>query len=175
MFDQLDEQQKTRFTKDSAQCVCYDHERSTFDRPALWIPTVIAMFASFFLLFVLADLPYGIQIGSLFPYTAFVALGTFSAQRGMQPYFFECPIVQQTMPRLWRRHGGFLISVVLVETIALYMKRYMPSSWLTATGKDGSPFGISLWIVCGGLAFVQVFTNRSLLERAHSNEQSEDQ
>lgn len=168
MFEQLDEPQGTQPTEGSAAlCVCYDHERSTFDRPALWIPIVIVMFASFFFLLAMADLPYGIQLGSFIPYTAFVALGTFSAQRGMQPYFFECSIVQQKMPQLLRRHCNFLIAVIFLETIALRLTRYMPASWLSKTGKDGSPFAITLCVICLCFASVQVFTNRTLLERAH--------
>jgi len=146
--------------------VCYDHERSTFDRPALWIPIVIGMFVSFFFLFAVADRPYGIQFGSLIPYTAFVALGTFSAQRGMQPYFFECLIVRQTMPRLLLRHCNFLVAIIFLETIALRLIRNMPASWLRP-GKDGSPFAITLFFICGSIASVQMFTNRTLLERAH--------
>ena len=152
---------------DEAQCVCYHHERTTFDRPVLWIPVVILMFASFIFLFAMADLPYGIQFATLIPYTAFVALGTFSAQRGMQPYFFECLIVQQTMPRLLRRHFNFWVTIILLETIALRLTRYMPASWLSSRGKDGSPFAIALCLLCIGIASVEVFTNRTLLERAH--------
>jgi hypothetical protein len=167
MFEQLDDRREMQPTESSPLCVCYDHERSTLDRPALWIPIVIVMFASFFFLFAMADLPYGIQLGSPIPYTAFVALGTFSAQRGMQLYFFECSIVQQTMPRLLRRHCSFLVAIVLLETIALRLTRYMPPTWLSRTGKDGSPFAISLSVICLCIASVQVFTNRTLLERAH--------
>jgi hypothetical protein len=172
MFDQLDEQLKTQSTGAYAQCVCYDHERTTFDRPALWVPIVIVMFASFIFLFVMADLPFGIQLASLIPYTAFVALGTFSAQRGMQPYFFECSIVQQTMPRLLRRHCSFLVATLLLETIALRLTRYMPAPWLSSKGKDGSPFSITLCVLCLCIASVQVFTNRTLLERAHEKSSS---
>jgi hypothetical protein len=167
MFDQLDEPPETLPTEGFVRCVCYDHERSTFDRPALWIPIVIVMFASFILLFAMANLPYGIQLSSLIPYTSFVALGTFSAQRGMQPYFFECSIVQQTMPVLLRRHCNFLVAIVLLETIAQRLTRYMPASWLRSTGRDGSPHAITLVVICLCLASIQVFTNRNLLERAH--------
>ena len=59
MFDQLDEAREMLPAEDSVRCLCYDHERSTFDRPALWIPIIIVMFASFFLLFAIADVPYG--------------------------------------------------------------------------------------------------------------------
>ena len=167
MFEQLDDPQETQPTAGSALCVCYDHERSTLDRPALWIPIVIVMFASSFFLIAMADLPYGIQLGSLIPYTAFVALGTFSAQRGMQPYFFECSIVQQTMPRLLRRHCTFLAAIIVLETTALCLTRYMPASWLNTTGKSASPFAITLCLICLCFASVEVFTNRTLLERAH--------
>lgn len=153
--------------QDSVPCQCRDHEPSTFDRPALFLPLILIMFASFAFLFTLAYLPYGIQFGSLIPYTAFVVLGTFSAQRGQQPYFFECSIVHQTMPRLVRRHVGFLVMIVVLETIALQLTRYLPASWLIAKGKDGSPFAITLVILCSCLAFAQILSNRSLLERAH--------
>jgi hypothetical protein len=163
----------TMTAQDSEPCQCYDREPSTFDRPELWIPIIIVMFASCFVLFALADVPFGIQIGSLIPYTAFVALGTFSAQRGMQPYFFECSIVQHSMPPLLRRHGYFLAAIILLETIALYLTRYMPASWLTADGRSSSPFAVSLWVLCLCLGGVEAFTNRSLLERAHEKEQVE--
>jgi hypothetical protein len=151
--------------QDSVPCQCRDHKPSTLDRPALFLPLILIMFASFAFLLALADLPYGIQVGSLIPYTAFVVLGTFSAQHGQQPYFFDCSIVHQTMPRLVRRHGGFLVAVVVLETIAFRLVRYLPASWLIDKGKNGSPFAISVLCMC--LAFVQVLSNRSLLERAH--------
>lgn len=166
MSEQLDEAQKAKPTERPAPCVCYGHKRATFDRPALWIPIIILMFVGFLFLFVMFYLPFGIQLGTLIPYTAFVALGTFSAQRGMQPYFFKCPIVQQTMPRLLRRHFNFLAGILSLETIALRLTRYMPAPWLRA-GKNGSPFAITLCVICISIASVQVWTNRTLLERAH--------
>src|SRR5215469_16312877 len=159
MFEQLDELQKTPHTEDDAQCECYDHEVTTFDRPELWVPTIIAMFVSGGFLFAFADRPYGMQLGSLIPYTAFMALGTFSAVRGLQPFFFECPIVQGAMLRVLGRHSIFLSAIVLLETIALRLTRYMPESWLAATGRGGSPFGETLCAICMCVALVQVFTN----------------
>ena len=137
------------------------------DRPALFLPLILVMVASSVFLFGLADHPYGVQIGSLIPYTAFVVLSTFSAQHGQQPYFFECLVVHQNMPRLVRRHGGFLIALVVLETIAFHLARYLPASWLIAKGKNGSPFAITVCILCLCLAFVQVLSNRSLLKQAH--------
>jgi hypothetical protein len=153
--------------KDFAPCICRDHERTTFDRPELFIPVILIMFASAGFLFAFADSPFGIQFGSIIPYTVFIFLGTFSAQRGQQPYFFECSIVDRILPRLGQRHISFLTAVLALETIGMYLKRFMPSSWLVATGRDGSPFGITLFLLCMGIALAQTLTNRSLLERAH--------
>lgn len=153
--------------QESVPCQCRDHKSSTLDRPALFLPLVLIMFASSFFLFALANRPYGVQIGSLIPYTTLVVLATFSAQRGQQPYFFECSIVRQTIPRLIGRHVGFLVAMVALETTALRLVRYLPASWLIATGKNGSPFATTLCVLCLGLAFVQILTNRALLERAH--------
>jgi hypothetical protein len=151
----------------SVPCQRRDHEPATLDRPALFLPLIFIMFASFGFLLSMADLPYGIQLGSLIPYTALIVLSTFSAPRGQQPYFFECSIVQQTMPRLAWRHGGFLLAIVVIETAAIQLKPYMPASWLIAGKKGGSPFTITLIALCMCLAFAQILTNRSLLVRAH--------
>jgi hypothetical protein len=153
--------------QDSVPCQCRDHEPATLDRPVLFLPLILIMFASFGFLLSMADLPYGIQLGSLIPYTALIVLGTFSAQRGQQPYFFECSIVRQTMPRLTWRHGGFLLAIVVIETTVLQLTPYMPASWLIAGKKGGSPFAITLFVLCMCLAFAQILTNRSLLARAH--------
>lgn len=153
------------------QCVCLDHEPSGIDRPALFLPIIAIMFVSAFILIGLADSPWGLQLGSLIPYTAFVILGTFSALRGQQPYFFECPVVRQIMPKLIRRHIGFLVTIVIIETIAFCSTPYMPASWFIAKGRDGSPYSIALGVLCIGIAMVQILTNRSLLERAHLDKQ----
>ena len=71
----------TMLDQDSARCECLDHEPSTFDRPALWLPVIVGMIASYFLLFAAADLRFGIQFASPIPYTAFVILGTFSPKK----------------------------------------------------------------------------------------------
>jgi hypothetical protein len=125
------------------------------------------MFLSFGLLLSLLDVPFGIQVGSIVPYTAFVFLSTFGAGHGQQPYFFACPIVGEALRRLAWRHLGFLLAILVLETIALYLTRYLPSSLLAKSARDNSPFAITLCVLCGCIAFVQTLTNRSLLERAH--------
>jgi hypothetical protein len=79
------------------------------------------------------------------------------------------------MPRLLRRHRNFLVTIVLLETVALHLTLYMPPSWLSSTGKDGSPFAISLVVTCLILASIQAFTNRTLLERAHTGMHEDSQ
>jgi hypothetical protein len=153
--------------RDFAQCQCRDHEPTTLDRPALFIPIIAVMFASCTFLFTLADVSYGIPLATLIPYTALVILTTFSAQRGQQPYFFGCSIVRRNLPRLARRHGVFFAAIVVIETVALHLRPYLPVWWLTSRGKDASPFAITLFIFCPCLAFAQILSNRSLLERVH--------
>jgi hypothetical protein len=71
------------------------------------------------------------------------------------------------LPRLAQRHGGFLAALVVLETVALQLRPHLPASWLAASGRNGSPFSITLLILCVCLASAQVWTNRSLIERAH--------
>lgn len=153
--------------RDFPQCQCRDHEPSTFDRLALFLPLIAVMFVSGAILFALPDLPYGIQLATPIPYTALVILVTFSAQHGQQPYFFKCSIVRRNLSRLTRRHGVFLAAIVVLETASLYFRPYLPHWWLISTGRDGSPFAITLFILCLSIAFAQILSNRSLLEQAH--------
>jgi hypothetical protein len=138
MFDQLDERQETQPIEDFPKCLCYDHERSTFDRPALWIPIVIVMFVSLFFLLTMADLPYGVQLGSLIPYTAFV--GGWPGSRGVslstktgcprclafghlgeqepQPGFRKTPILDRCQIPISLAEGGLL-------PLSCYRGRYL--------------------------------------------------
>jgi hypothetical protein len=158
--------------EDLALCQCLDHEPETFDRLPLFLPIILIMFVSYFLLLAVANLAYGIQLGSLIPYTCMALLGTFSAQRGQQPYYFECPIVRQTLPQLARRHGIFLFALVLLETTALQLKPHLPDSWLIEGRRDSSTFDTTLLILCLTLGLFQVLSNRSLLERVHKEKRA---
>ena len=131
---------------------------------ALFLTMIVSMFA----LIVLADRPYGIQLSSMVIDSAAVALYTFSRNRGPnQPFRLSCPVVRRQIPQLLRRHLWFLAALFTVQTIALEIRPNLPAYWLTSSSKDPSPFAFVLGGLCGGLALVQILTNRSLLERAH--------
>jgi len=120
------------------------------------------------LLFVLADWHYGVQLASLVIDTAAVALYTFSRNRGgNQPFMLCCPAVRSELPRLLRRHVGFLAALFILQTTALELRPHLPAYWVTASGRDESPFVISLGILCVCLALGQILSNRAVLERAH--------
>jgi hypothetical protein len=153
-------------------CVCRDHEPELVDRPMLFLPVIVVMFVSFGVLVVVARLPYGVQLGSLIPYTAFIFLVTFAAERGQQPYFLECPIVRETMASMVRRHCGFLVGLVGLETVGFYLATYMPAWWLTAKGRDASLLVSTIFALCLFLGFIQIVTNRALIKRAHLAKQA---
>jgi hypothetical protein len=116
----------------------------------------------------LEDRPFGIQFSSMVIYTAAVALYTFSRNRnGNQPFLLSCPAVRSQLPRLIRRHLGFLAVLFVVQTTALKLRPNLPAYLIAPRGKDASLLTIGLGIFCLCLGIVQILTNRSLLERAH--------
>ena len=121
----------------------------------------------------LEDRPFAIQFSSMVMYTAAVALYTFSRNRnGNQPFLLSCPAVRSQLPRLIRRHLGFLAVLVVVQTTALKLRSDLPAYLITPRGKDTSLFTIGLGIFCLCLGILQILTNRSLLERAHLSAQA---
>ena len=118
--------------------------------------------------------PYEIQLTSMLIYTAAVALYTFSRNRnGNQPFLISCPVVRRQLPRLIRRHLGFLAALFIAQTMALNFRPNLPSHWVTPSSRDASPFALTLGVLCACLAIVQILTNRSLLDRAHNSAQLE--
>jgi hypothetical protein len=112
--------------------------------------------------------PYRIQLTSMVIYTAAVALQTFSRNRnGAQPFLLSCPVVRRQLPRLTRRHLGFLAALFIAQTAALNLRPNLPARWVTSSSRDASPFGLTLGMLCLCLGIVQILTNRSLLNRAH--------
>ena len=115
---------------------------------------------------------YGIQITSMLIYTAAVALYTFSRNRnGAQPFLLSCPVVRRQLPRLVRRHLGFLAALLVAQTMALNFRPNLPAHLVTPSSRDPSPFALILGVLCLCLAIVQILTNRSLLDRAHDSAQ----
>jgi hypothetical protein len=133
----------------------------------LALPMMIGSAVLFIFLFFALGYPYGLQIASAVGYSAAVVLYTFSSNRGLPRYLFTCPVVGGQLYRFMLRHFAFLIALFGIETTALQLRPRMPARWLVAHGRDMSWFALTLFIVCGGLLLVQVFTNRSVLKRAH--------
>jgi len=118
------------------------------------------------LFILLTKRPYGLQLASAITYTIFEVWSTFVATGKSRLYSFTCPAVQPQFSLLLLRHLGFLIALFVLQTAALAAYPNLPD-WWHVHGKGGSPFDITLRFMCMGLALVQVFTNRRLLERAH--------
>jgi len=119
------------------------------------------------LFFLLQKEPYGFQVTSAIVYTIFEAWFTFAATRSWSRFLFTCPAVQPQFPPLLLRHLGFLVALVALQTAALAAYPHLPDWWHVESRKGMTPFAAALLFSCMGLAFVQVFTNRRLLERAH--------
>lgn len=112
--------------------------------------------------------PYRLQELSAVSYTIFAVFGTFAALRGAQPYMFTCPAVRPQIPKLLWRHVGFLIALFLLQTAASAVRPSLPAWWDVPDHKGWRPLEVLVMLLCFGLGFVQVFTNRLVLERAHS-------
>jgi len=114
--------------------------------------------------------PYGVQAASAIAYTIFAVFFTFARTgtrtgKDLPPYMFTCPAVQPQYSRLLWRHLGFLAALFALQTTALAIRAKLPDWW--NTDKGGTLFEIALFFLCFGLVYAQVFTNRSLLNRAH--------
>jgi len=129
---------------------------------------------SLILFFWLGDRPFGIQFASIIGYTAATILYTFSANRGMQRYLFECPYVRSQFRRLAVRHIGFLTALVLLETVILSIRPHLSPWWMTeGFGPRGMPpFVFAMFVLCGTLLIAEIMSNRSLLKRAHATTNS---
>jgi hypothetical protein len=121
------------------------------------------------LFFLFAHSPFGIQSAALVCYTSAIVLYTFSANRGLPRYMFKCPIVRAQMPRLAKRHVAFVSVLLVLLTVALQLRKYLPAWWLVASGAPRSvpPFTTALFVLSACLALTQILTNRSALERVH--------
>lgn len=149
---------------------CQDTSFS-FPRFALMTTLFLCLIVGSLPLFlVLMNRPYGIQGASEIAYTIFAVFFTFARTgtrtgKDLPPYMFTCPAVQIQVSRLLWRHLGFLVVLFALQTLALAVRPSLPDWW--NTGSEGTPFELGLLLLCMGLGFAQVFTNRRLLDRAH--------
>jgi hypothetical protein len=128
------------------------------------------MVGSLPLFFLLTKRPYGLQETSTVLYTIFAVFFTFAPTKGFRRYMFTCPAVQTQVPRLLWRQVGFLFALFALQTVALAARPNLPDWWNIGGGygrRSGTPFDVALLFLCVGLGYTQVFTNRSLLDRAH--------
>jgi len=150
--------------------------KSSRGRLLLMSAIFLSMIVGGFLLTLFAMMtkqPYGLQKTSVVTYTLFVVFFTFAMTgRGLSrgsnpPFMFTCPAVRPQIPRLLWRHLGFLVALVALQTAMLAARSHFPDWWNTPDKKGGTPFELALMFLCLGLGYAQVFSNRSLLNRAH--------
>jgi len=117
--------------------------------------------------------PFGLQEASIIAYTLFEVFFTFAHTGGgisggdVPPFKFTCPAVQPQIPRLLWRHLGFLIALFVLQSALLAARPHLPYWWIMKDRKGGTPFDMAFLLLCLGLAWTQVLTNRALLKRAH--------
>lgn len=152
----------------SERDLCLAQKRSILGLAALTL-SFLTMLGGIFFLILVADRPYGVQLSSIVIYTAAVTVYTFSRNRNnMQPFLLSCPVVRAQVPVLLRRHLGFLAALFIIQTSALKLRPNLPAGLITPRHSDPSFFAVILGALTACLALLQVLTNRSLLENAHS-------
>ena len=152
---------------------CLTRDYISFPRLVVFALLFLTFIGGAIFLALLEYRPYGIQFTSMVMYTAAVALYTFSRNRnGAQPFLLSCPVVRRQLPRLIRRHLGFLAALFIAQTTALKLRSNLPAHWVTPSSRGASLFAFILGILCLCLGVAQVLSNRSLLEDAHLSAQS---
>jgi len=148
----------------------------TFSRPRFLLFSTIFLcmtVGSLPLFLLLTRRPYGLQVASIIAYTLFELFFTFATTgsgpsgRNVPGYKFTCPAVESQVPRLLWRHVGFLIALFVLQTAMLAVHPHLPDWWSVQDRKGGTLFELALFFLCFGLAWTQILTNRSLLDRAH--------
>jgi hypothetical protein len=125
------------------------------------------------LFLLLARRPWGLQEASIITYTLFEVFFTFARTGGgisgpdIPPFKFTCPAVEPQIPRLLWRHVGFVVALFVLQTWLLAIHPHLPDWWNMQDRKGNTPFNGAFLLLCFGLAWTQVRTNRSLLDRAH--------
>jgi hypothetical protein len=148
----------------------------TFSFPRFALMTTIflcSIAGSIPLFLLLVDRPYGLQVASIITYTLSEVFFTFARTGGgasgpdLPPFKFTCPAVKPEIPRLLWRHIGFLATLFAIQTTMLEARSHLPDWWNMQDRRGSTPFELALLLLCFGLGWVQVRSNRSLLDRAH--------
>lgn len=135
---------------------------------------ICMMFGSVGFALLLSGARYELQIVSSVIYTLFVVFFTFATtgSRGggnVPGYKFTCPAVMPQIPRLLSHHLLFLAALFAIETAAPTVHRYMPVWWDIPDRKGSTPFEGAILLLCIALLLVQIFMNKSILNKAHRN------
>ena len=149
--------------------------RQKSSRPRLLLMSAIFLgmtVGSLLLVVLLRSLPYGMQATSLVFYSLFVLFFTFATTgtRGggnVPGYKFTCPAVKPQLPRLLWRHVIFLVALVTLEAGLLCVHSRLSDWWNVPDKKGTTPFDFAFFLLCFGLAWTQILTSKSLLNRAH--------
>jgi hypothetical protein len=155
----------------------------SISHPRTDLLTIIFLFmtlGSSTLFLLLVKRPFGLQEASIITYTLFEVFFTFARTGGgisgpnVPPFKFTCPAVEPQIPRLLWRHLGFLIALLVLQTAMLAARPHLPYWWNIEDRKGGTPFDMAFLLLCFGLAWTQVRTNRALLNRAHKEFSPQD-
>jgi hypothetical protein len=126
------------------------------------------------LFLLLISRPYGLQQASIISYTLLVVFFTFAttgngfgSRKNVPGYKFTCPAVEPQVPRLLWRHLICLVALFVLQTAMLTVHPHLPDWWNVQDKKGMSPFDAALLFACFSLAWTQILTNKSLLNRAH--------
>jgi len=117
--------------------------------------------------------PYGLQQASIISYTLVVVFFTFATTgsgpggKNVPGYKFTCPAVESHVPRLLWRHLICLVALFVLQAAMLAVHPHLPDWWNVRDKKGMTPFDAALLFACFSLAWTQILTNRSLLNRAH--------
>jgi hypothetical protein len=153
---------------------CRETGQFSSDRFFQFLPAILIMAPGSVIVFIFFKTwPFDIQIASSIAYTATAFFYTFSGN-GLSQSSLDCPIVQHHLDSLKMRHCGFLLALIFIETIGFKIRPHLPDSWLVGTGKNMSPFILTLSIACGSLLLTQVITNRAMLDRAHGEQDTSE-
>ena len=127
----------------------------------------VGLVLAFVLYFVLANERFGIQVATLTAYTVYVFFLLFSSVKSSKGYDLRQKAVRQTIPHLLAIHAAFLAIVLIGLTAALWLRPYLPPSWIVKRGlRGGSWFDVFLLLIGVATCAFQVQICRKVLSRS---------